>query len=133
MKQYLLRSYGLNLSMLLVMTWFGEAWLYFTWIAAFMTSHMLVVRIRQIAEHAAVPDLFDLDARKNTRTLYISWLERLLIAPHGVNFHMEHHLLASVPIYRLKMMHKILLKKGYYRDVDFQQGYINLLRQVVHG
>ncbi|MFT7687442.1 MAG: fatty acid desaturase [Candidatus Azotimanducaceae bacterium] len=133
MKQYLLRCYGLNLSMLVTLSLFGEAWLYLTWVIAFMTSHMLVVRIRQIAEHAAVPDLLDIDARKNTRTLYISWLERLLIAPHGVNYHMEHHLLASVPIYRLKLMHKILLKKGYYQNVDFQRGYLNLLKHVVRS
>ena len=133
MKQYLLRCYALNLSMLLTMSLFGEAWLYLTWVVAFMTSHMLVVRIRQIAEHAGVPDLLDVDARRNTRTLYISWLERLLIAPHGVNYHMEHHLLASAPIYRLRVMHEILLKKGYYRDIDFQRGYFNLLRHVVRA
>jgi fatty acid desaturase len=131
MKQYLLRCYALNLIMLLTMGLFGEAWLYLTWVVAFMTSHMFVTRIRQIAEHAAVPDLFDVDPRRNTRTLYISWLERLLIAPHGVNYHMEHHLLASAPIYRLSAMHRMLLKKGYYCDVDFQRGYLSLLRQVV--
>lgn len=132
-QNYLLRSYALNLGMLLVMSMAGAPWLFLCWVGAFMTSHMLVVRIRQIAEHAAVPDLYDLDARKNTRTLYINWLERFLIAPHGVNFHMEHHLLASVPIYKLTLMHDILLAKGYYSDVEFQTGYFNLLKQVVRA
>ncbi|MBL4682194.1 MAG: fatty acid desaturase family protein [Pseudomonadales bacterium] len=133
MQQYLLRSYGVNLGMLIIMTLFGAPWLFLCWLVAFMTSHMFVVRVRQIAEHAAVPDLFDSDARKNTRTLYISWLERLLIAPHGVNYHMEHHILASVPIYRLALMHRILLAKGYYSDIKFQTGYFNLLKQVVQA
>lgn len=129
-KTYLKRSAAVNLLMLGVMAAFGHAWLYLTWVAAFMTSHMFIVRIRQIAEHAAVPNLFDLDPRLNTRTLYISPLESFLIAPHGINYHLEHHMLASVPIYRLKELHKLLRDKGYYDEVEFQQGYVNLLKAV---
>ena len=127
---YLLRSLSVNILMLLILTSLGHAWLYLTWVAAFMTTHMLIVRIRQMAEHAAVPDNFDPDPRLNTRTLYINPLERLFIAPHRVNYHMEHHMLASVPIYQLEALHKMLLDKGYYEDVKFQQGYWNLLRTV---
>ncbi|MEX0943856.1 MAG: hypothetical protein WD002_15075 [Pseudomonadales bacterium] len=54
----------------------GHPWLYLLWIGAFMTSHMLVTRIRQIAEHAAVLDQFRLDPRGNTRTLLINPIER---------------------------------------------------------
>jgi|TARA_B110000196_G_scaffold134074_1_gene116215 fatty acid desaturase len=94
-----------------------------------MTSHMLVTRIRQIAEHAAVPDQFNIDVRFNTRTIYISPLERLLIAPHQISFHLEHHLMASVPIYNLRRLHELLLNKGFYKGVTFSRGYLNLLRQ----
>ena len=132
-RQYLTRSVGVNLALLAVLAALGHAWIYLVWVIAFMTSHMLVVRIRQIGEHAAVPDQFDKDPRKNTRTIYINPLERFLIAPHHVNYHLEHHLLASVPIYRLRSLHKILLKKGFYRDIAFQQGYFNLLRQVTYA
>lgn len=131
-RQYVLRSLGLNLSLFAVLALTGHAWLFAIWVIAFMTTHMLVVRIRQIAEHAAVPDLDDLDPRKNTRTLYANALENLLIAPHGVNYHLEHHLLASVPIYRLKKLHQILLKKGYYDEVKFQRGYLDLLKSVTY-
>lgn len=129
-RQTLVRSVGCNIAMLIFFTLIGYTWLYALWIVAFMTSHMLITRIRQIAEHAAVPDLFDTDARRNTRTIYINWLERLLIAPHDLNYHLEHHLLASVPIYRLRKLHNLLLAKGYYNDVEFPRGYLNLLRQV---
>jgi len=94
---------------------------------------MLVSRIRQIAEHAAVPDIFDTDPRRHTRTLYINWLERLLVAPHEVNYHLEHHLMASVPIYRLKQLHDLLLKKGFYDGVEFERGYFNLLGKVTYA
>ncbi|MEX1237099.1 MAG: fatty acid desaturase family protein [Pseudomonadales bacterium] len=129
-RRFLLGSLGMNLGLLLVLAGTGHAALYLLWLIAFMTSHMLVSRIRQIAEHAAVPDLFDPDPRKNTRTLYINWLERLLIAPHHVNYHLEHHLMASVPIYRLRQLHELLLKKGFYGGVDFEYGYLRLLKRV---
>ena len=122
-----------NLALLLVLSIAGFAWLYALWVIAFMTSHMLITRIRQIAEHAAVPDHFDPDTRLNTRTIYINWLEALLVAPHGLNFHLEHHLMASVPIYRLRELHQILLDKGYYEGIEFPKGYLGLLRRVTYA
>ncbi|MBT4160899.1 MAG: fatty acid desaturase, partial [Gammaproteobacteria bacterium] len=116
-----------------ILTALGQPWLYALWVIAFMTSHMLISRIRQISEHAAVPDLCDLDARRNTRTIYINPLERLLVAPHDLNYHLEHHLLASVPIYRLRKLHDLLLSRGYYEGVDFPRGYFSLLRQVTYA
>lgn len=131
LRNSILRSVGVNLLMLLTLAAFGVAHLYLLWAIAFMTSHMFITRVRQISEHAGVPDHFDADARLNTRTIYINWLERLLISPHNLNFHLEHHLMASVPIYRLKRLHRMLLDRGYYDGVEFPRGYLQLLRQVV--
>ncbi len=132
-RQTVVRSVGCNVAMLMFFALIGYAWLYALWIIAFMTSHMLITRIRQVAEHAAVPDLYDLDARLNTRTIYINWFESLLIAPHDLNYHLEHHLLASVPIYRLRRLHNLLLDKGYYDGIEFPRGYMNLMRQVTYS
>ncbi|MCB1646555.1 MAG: fatty acid desaturase family protein [Pseudomonadales bacterium] len=129
-RQYVIRSLGVNLLMLTVLALTGHAWLYALWVIAFITTHMMVTRIRQIAEHAAVPDLYSPDPRLNTRTLYISPLERLFIAPHQVNYHLEHHMIASVPIYRLQRLHELLRARGYYDDVEFHHGYVDLLRYV---
>lgn len=129
-RQTVVRSILVNAAMLAVVAALGYAWLYILWLVAFMTSHMLVSRIRQIAEHAAVPDPLSSDPRRNTRTMHINALERLLIAPHQVSYHLEHHLMASIPIYRLKRLHEILLRNGYYEGVEFPRGYFNLLRQV---
>ena len=111
----------------------GQGWLYLMWVGAFVFTQPLVSRVRQIAEHAAVPDLYDPDPRKNTRTLYAGPVERMIFCPHGVNYHLEHHFLASVPIYRLKEMHRLLLEKGVYSEVEFPRGYYNLLRKVTLG
>lgn len=128
-RQTIIGGFCCNLGLLLVLTLSGHPALYLLWVIAFMTSHMMIVRIRQIAEHAAVPDHFSDDPRLNTRTIYINALESLLVAPHGLNFHLEHHLMASVPIYRLKSLHQMLLAKNYYEGMEFPRGYFNLLKQ----
>ena len=126
----LMRGVVMNFAMLAIMTYFGAPWLFLLWIAAMVFVFPTVARIRQIAEHADVPELASDDPRRNTRTLYANPLVRLLICPHGVNFHIEHHLLASVPIYRLAKMHKWLKEGEYYSGMTFYRGYVNLLKQV---
>jgi len=126
----LVRGLVVNAALLGGLAYLGYAWLYLVWWAAFLTSNRLVSRIRQVAEHGAVPDLFNADARNNTRTVLANPLERLIFCPLGVNYHLEHHLLASVPIYNLPKMHRLLRARGYYDDVAFPRGYPALLRQV---
>jgi len=106
-------------------------WIYLLWIASYMTTYMLIVRIRQVAEHAAVPDLYDADPRNNTRTTIPRWWERLIFAPNYVNYHLEHHFMASVPCYRLKSLHEFLQQKGAYTDTPIFQGYGAVLRHAV--
>jgi fatty acid desaturase len=48
---------------------------------------------------------------RNTRTTRAGWLARLTVAPLHVNYHQEHHLMASVPYYRLPLMHRLLQDK----------------------
>jgi hypothetical protein len=72
------------------------------------------MRIRSIAEHAMIPD--PADEMKNTRTTVARWWERLLIAPNCVNFHLEHHLLPTVPHYNLRRMHRMLRERGALAD-----------------
>ena len=39
-------------------------------------------------------------------------LERLLVAPNYVNYHLEHHLVMTVPHYHLPRMHRMLRERG---------------------
>lgn len=126
----LARGLVFNVLLLALLTISGAPWLYLVWVVAYLTSNRLVSRVRQIAEHGAVPDPYDPDARLNTRTVKANWLERLIFCPLGVNYHLEHHLLASVPIYNLPLMHRMLRDKGHYDEVTFPRGYLDLLRRV---
>jgi fatty acid desaturase len=106
-------------------------WAYLLWLVSYLTTHMLIVRIRQVAEHAAVPDLYDSDPRHNTRTTIPSWWERLCFAPNYVNYHLEHHFMASVPCYRLKQLHELLKQRGAYADTTIFHGYRDVLRHAI--
>ncbi len=104
----------------------GHAELYLLWVGAWLTTHTLVTRIRAIAEHNMVPDRAD--PLRNTRTTLTSWWERLLVAPNRVNFHLEHHLVMTVPHYHLPRMHRLLAERGVLENALVAPGYLDVLR-----
>jgi fatty acid desaturase len=121
----------INIALAVALGWLFSPWAYLLWIASYMTTYMLIVRIRQVAEHAAVPDLYDPDPRKNTRTTIPRWWERLFFAPNYVNYHLEHHFMASVPCYRLKSLHELLKQRGAYTDTPIFRGYGAVLQHAI--
>jgi fatty acid desaturase len=114
-----------NAVLLGLLTLFGHPALYLLWVVAWFTTYSLVMRIRSIAEHAMVPDIAD--ELGNTRTTIARWWERLLIAPNRVNFHLEHHLLMTVPHYNLPRLHRMLRDRGALDGACVTQGYANVL------
>ena len=122
---------GVQLTLFTLLWLFGHTWLYLLWLGAYLTSFMLFIRLRQVAEHAAVPNLFDPDPRMNTRTVIPRWWERVVLAPNMVNYHMEHHFMASVPCYKLKQLHRLLRDKNALDDMPRFIGYPAVLRHTV--
>lgn len=105
----------------------GYWWLYpALWLLPLATWYQLISRIRNIAEHAVVPD--NDDPLRNTRTTYANRLLRLLLAPYWVNYHLEHHLFLSVPCWKLPEAHRLLLAKGLGARMEVQTGYGDVLR-----
>ena len=108
----------------------GHPWLYvMLWIVPDLTWHMFISRIRNIGEHGAVPD--NDDRLRNTRTVHANWLERALIAPYFVNYHLEHHLLVSCPCYRLPHAHALLIEKGFRPRMELKPSYSAMLKDAV--
>jgi fatty acid desaturase len=105
----------------------GVWWVYpLMWLLPLFTWHQLVVRVRNIAEHAMVPD--NDDPLRNTRTTIASWLDRAFVAPYWVNYHLEHHLLLFVPCWRLPAAHRALLAGGHGPRMEVTRGYREVLR-----
>ncbi|MGH7787871.1 MAG: fatty acid desaturase family protein [Candidatus Binatia bacterium] len=115
-----------NAILLGLLTLAGHPALYLLWAVAWLTTYRLVTRIRSIAEHGMVPDRFD--PLRNTRTTLASWWERLLVAPNRVNFHLEHHLLMTVPHHNLPRLHRILRARGALDPDCVTPGYAEVLR-----
>lgn len=105
----------------------GHPELYLLWVAAWLTTYRLVTRLRSIAEHALPSDTGD--PLRNTRTTDASWWERLLIAPNRVNYHLEHHLLMTVPLYNLPRMHRLLKERGALEGALLSPGYRQVFRE----
>jgi len=107
---------------------FGESWLFVLWVVAWLSPYSLFLRMRSMAEHACTARSDD--PFQNTRTTHANWLARLFVAPHHVNYHLEHHLLMTVPHYRLKRMHRLLLERGHLADTPPTPNYRTVLRLV---
>ena len=108
----------------------GAPWAYLLWWVAYVFVYPLITRIRYMGEHGVAIDYASADPRENTSSTIVSWWERLLVAPNRVNYHLEHHLLAGVPLYHLPRLQKLLRERGYYGDkACFSHGYLDVLRK----
>lgn len=92
----------------------GHPMLYGLWVLAYITPFPLFIRIRSMAEHAATET--STDVLRNTRTTQAGFVARALVAPIHVNYHIEHHLMASVPYFRLPRMHQLLKERGHVKQ-----------------
>jgi fatty acid desaturase len=105
----------------------GAWWAYpLLWLVPLLTWMMVITRIRNIAEHAVVPD--GNDPLRNTRTTRANLIERALVAPYFVNYHLEHHLLYYVPCYNLPKLHAILMRGAHAARMEVQPNYLSVLR-----
>jgi fatty acid desaturase len=78
------------------------------WVLPLVTVVQAILRLRAISEHGATTDFSSplTAARTNVAPAWLAWL----IFPHNVNYHIEHHLYASVPHYQLLALHRELVK-----------------------
>ena len=105
----------------------GYGYLYLAlWVLPFFTWFPMITRVRNIAEHAVVPD--NDDPFRNARTTKAGWFMRAVLAPYWVNFHVEHHLLMYVPCYNLPKLHALLIAHGCGPKMELQPNYWAVLR-----
>jgi fatty acid desaturase len=95
------------------------------WVLPWATWFQLVTRIRDIAEHGLVHDAAD--PLRNTRTIGAGPLARAFVAPYGVNYHLEHHLLVFVPCWKLRAAQALLLAKGLAGRMERAASYREVL------
>ena len=121
-------KYGLYALVGLLLT-LSSAWTGFLiyWLAPMLLVLPLIMRIRSIAEHFALRHDHPL---RQTRTVRAGWLERLVLAPHHIGLHIDHHLQASIPFYQLPKLHQLLLEcPDYQANAHINDGYFLRSRQ----
>jgi len=118
-----------NILIFLAISFFFHWSLYFLlwWLPAF-TYYSLIIRIRNIAEHCVTSGSTDLD---NTRTTLTNPIVRFLMAPHRVNYHLEHHLFMMCPWYNLPKAHKMMIKNGFKDKMCISNSYRSVLNKAV--
>jgi len=95
--------------------WRGLAQYAAFWLVPMLTVLQPILRLRAICEHGATTDFSSpLTAARSNRTGggVLNVLGRVLVFPHHVNYHLEHHLYPAVPHYHLPRLHRLLAEKG---------------------
>lgn len=89
-------------------------WLYFAllWVLPIFTSFSFFMILRQIVQHGNG----DRGKLTNTRVFYVNPLINFAVFPMGQEYHLPHHLFASIPHYRLPELHRALMQCEEYRQ-----------------
>ena len=80
------------------------------WVVPLFTAFPLFMMIRQWVQHGNA----DRGRYTNTRVFLSGPIFRYAVFPWGMDYHLPHHVVASVPHYRLKELHELLLKDVKY-------------------
>jgi fatty acid desaturase len=81
------------------------------WMVPLLWMLPAVLRLRNMSEHYGLK--WDTDLQ-GTRDVLCGPVERWLLAPHGVNYHLTHHFYPSVPFFNLPKLHQHLMTIPQY-------------------
>lgn len=92
----------------------APAWGYYLllWILPLFSTFALFMIAREWVQHGNA----DRGRLTNSRVFFVNPVWRYLIFPAGMEYHLPHHIYCSVPHYRLKELHEVLLRDPEYRD-----------------
>lgn len=82
------------------------------WLVPLFTSFSFFMILRQLVQHGNG----DRGWLTNTRSFFVSPLIRFAVFPMGQDFHLPHHIYATIPHYRLKRLHEKLMEVPEYRE-----------------
>jgi fatty acid desaturase len=95
-------------------------WMFVLWIIPIFTSFSFFMILRQLVQHGNA----DRGWLTNTRTFFVNPLIRFAVFPMGQDFHLPHHMYASVPHYKLKDLHETLMETEEYKsEATVVEGY----------
>jgi fatty acid desaturase len=100
---------------LLVDPW-APFYYFLLWLVPIFTSFSFYMILRQLVQHGNA----DRGWLTNTRTFFVSHFINFSVFPIGQEYHLPHHLYATVPHFRLKQLHTALLEYPEYLEQAVQ-------------
>ena len=92
----------------------GLIWIFLIyWVLPILTTLKVIFRIRSIADHICTDGNHPIS---RTRTIIGNWFDRILIGPCSIGVHGPHHLYPTIPYYRLRQAHAVLLENATYKE-----------------
>jgi fatty acid desaturase len=82
------------------------------WVVPLFTSFSFFMILRQLVQHGNG----DRGWLTNTRTFFVGRLINFAVFPIGQNYHLPHHIYATIPHYRLRKLHDKLMEYPEYRE-----------------
>lgn len=97
------------------LSWFG-LWATFLlfWVVPYFSTFLMFQYIRSVSEHFG--EMENEHLLNASRTVKTNFLEKFLIAPHNVGYHIEHHLYPAVPFYNLPKLHDLLMENNDFKE-----------------
>jgi fatty acid desaturase len=83
------------------------------WAVPLLTAFLAVRYLRMAAEHYGVRRE---DVLSETRTVIAPLWQLILLAPWGLNYHLEHHLYPGITCFNLAKAHRILMTRPPYAE-----------------
>ena len=96
----------------LLLTPWAAAFYLLLWALPIFTSFSFFMILRQLVQHGNG----DRGWLTNTRVFFVNRLISYAVFPMGQDYHLPHHVFASVPHYRLRALHEFLLQCAEYRE-----------------
>ncbi len=96
----------------LYVTPYAAAYYLVLWVMPIFTSFSFFMILRQLVQHGNGGRGW----LTNTRVFFVNPLINFAVFPMGQDYHLPHHIFASVPHYRLKELHELLAKCEEYRS-----------------
>jgi fatty acid desaturase len=104
----------------LTVTPWAAAFYLLLWAVPIFTSFSFFMILRQLVQHGNG----DRGWLTNTRVFFVNRLIAYAVFPMGQDYHLPHHIFASVPHYRLRELHEFLLQCAEYREQAIEvEGY----------